>query len=329
MSRDDLTGFKVSQLDAIEKGKKGYVYYCSLCEEALVLSERMINPRKVSLVFGEKCPCCGFNLDTVLTCENCNIPEETKLTANPRCNDAQYLMESDSAVEFTPTTPSMPKSESTLTVGLDAIDRALSLTYGQFAVITGKASHSFSALLCVRAVRPAPSAFDTDAVFIDAGNSFDSYLISEQSIRLGIDPETVLRRIHLSRAFTFHQVSRLLNEKLPHALEEFKARLAVVSDITQLYCDPDIQNKQEALNVLRRDAKSLAILAEKKSVLIVATNMSTRNRRMDNILLRSAHISANLEDRRTFTRLTVAKHPFKPQLRATVSLSKETLEAFL
>jgi hypothetical protein len=329
MSRSAVAGLKLSQLETVGNDKEGYVYYCSLCSEVLVLSERMINPRKVSLVFSDKCPCCGFKLDTVLRCERTKIPNKMKLLANPRCKDAQYLTEPGNSSELTFARPSLSKSESTLTVGYDAIDRALALTYGQLAIITGKAAHSFSALLCTRAVLPAPSGPDTNVVFIDAGNNFDSYLISEQSIRLGMNPEKVLRRIHLSRAFTYHQVSRLLNEKLPHALDEFKAKLAVVSEITQLYSDPDIQDKREALSLLKKDVRSLAILAEKKSALIVATSTIVENGRVGNVLLHSAHTSANLDDRRTFTRLTVSKHPFNPQLRVTVSLNKETLEAFL
>ncbi len=68
MSRTDFAGFKLSQLDPGGNKKEGYVYYCSLCEETLVLSERIINPRKVSLVFDEKCPSCGFKLNNVLRC---------------------------------------------------------------------------------------------------------------------------------------------------------------------------------------------------------------------------------------------------------------------
>ncbi len=133
----------------------------------------------------------------------------------------------------------------------------------------------------------------------------------------------------MSRAFTYHQLNRLITEKLPHAIDQFNAKLAVISDITQLYCDPDIKNKQEALDVFRKNVRSLVSLAEQKSVLILATNRETRKSRMNNVLLHTAHVSARLNDKNTFTELTLDRHPFAPQLKTNIFMNKQTLESYL
>lgn len=75
----------------------------------------------------------------------------------------------------------------------------LVLRFGQFAVFHGKASHSFSSLLCVRAVLPKRLGQGSGVVFIGGGNLFDAYLISERSIEHELDSEKLLERIHLSR----------------------------------------------------------------------------------------------------------------------------------
>jgi len=160
---------------------------------------------------------------------------------------------------------------------------------------------------------------------------FDSYTISEQAIQHGVDSEEALRRIHLSRAFTYHQLSRLINEKLPPALDQYAAKLTVISDVSLLYCDPDAQNssKQESLDTFRKDMRSLANLAEQKSTLIVVTNLQKRNRRMGSVLQRTAHVSVQLESTDTSTKLSIDKHPCAPQLKARLSKNEQTLENYL
>lgn len=327
----EYAGPKINQLSKLEKYNGGYAYYCKLCEEVLVLSKHMINPRKVILIFNATCPGCGFPLEAVLECEISTIPYGRDILVNPKSIAANYLSIQQGRFEFNPTkgTTLLSDRKSTLTTGIDALDRTMALGLGQLAALNGKASHSLSLLFCVRAALRKPVGLDSDVIFIDGGNSFDAYLISEHSMKHEIDSEEALARIHLSRAFTYHQLNRLISERLPHVIDQFKAKLAVVSDMTQLYCDPDIKNKQEALDVFRKNVRSLASLAEQKSVLILATNLQTRNSRMNNVLLHTAHVSARLDNKNTFTELTLDRHPFAPQLKATMFMNKQTLESYL
>ena len=324
----DITQLKFSQLPPPDSNAEGYAYYCGLCDEILVLSRKTIKPRKVAIVFAETCPGCGFKLSKVMEGGTSKIPPGAELLANPKCPDAQHLLESPPKIHLNLRRPSIPDSSSKLMTGIEQLDRLLELRLGQLAAISGKASESLSGLLLVRAALPKPLGLDNDAVYLDGGNMFDSYMISEQAIQHEVDADVALRRIHLSRAFTYHQLSRLINEKLPYALDQYSAKLAIISDVSLLYCDPDVQNKRESLDTFRKDIRSLANLAEQKSVLIVLTNLQTRNSRMDRILSHTAHVSIQLDDNDTFTKLTLAKHPSAPQLRATLS-KKQTLENYL
>ena len=248
----DFADLKISQLLELEEGDQGHAYYCKLCEEVLVISKRAINPRKVSLVFNETCPGCGFLLGAVLECRISRIPIGSDVFVNSRCNSGNYLVDQRSSPEFSVVSGKVLFADQmpTLTTGIVELDRNLILRFGQLVALNGKDSHSLSSLLCVRAGLPKPDGNDSDVVFIDGGNVFDAYLLSEFSLKHKINSEKALAKIHLSRAFNYHQLSRLLNEKLPLAIDELKAKLAVVSDITQLYCDPDIRNKREILEDL-------------------------------------------------------------------------------
>ena len=204
-----------------------------------------------------------------------------------------------------------PQTLPDLTFGIEAFDSALNLNFGQFAVFHGRPSHAFCLLLCVRAALPQPLGPSCDVVFVDGGNNFDPYSISDNSIEQGLDSESVLERTHVSRAFTHHQLASIIIEKLPQAIETFKAKLVVVSDITQLYCDPDVRDddKDDAVLIFRKTVQTLRTLARQRRCLIIATNLERRNSRMERSLTDAAHIAANINQNHGLTRLTLLKHP--------------------
>src|SRR6266849_456408 len=316
---------KTWQIDQIENGNEGYLYHCILCDEALVLSKQQINPKKIKLVFNGACPSCGFELDRVLDCRTSLLPPGRRLLTSLKCRNRELLREPDDQIEYQPRRGSTLSRDIKpgLTTGIDSLDRALILKKGQFVFLEGEPSHALSLLLCVRAT--LSQGLDSDVVFIDAGNLFDTYTISQHIVNLGLESGRVQQRIHLSRAFTHHQVHSLIVEKLTAALDEYGARFAVVSDITALFCDPDVREKKEALDIFRRSVQFLGKTAEQRNTLIVATHQKTRNKTMMDALMHTAHVSARLKDKGAFTQLIIARHPFIPQKEDEVVTLDKTL----
>ena len=72
-------------------------------------------------------------------------------------------------------------------------------------------------------------AREKPVVFLDGANSFDPFLISKIARRAGLVPEELLGRIHISRAFTCHQMAALVVERLAGALDRFNTNVAIVS----------------------------------------------------------------------------------------------------
>jgi len=292
---------KIWQIEQPISGVEGYLYYCILCDEALVLSSREINPRKIWLVFDDICPGCGFQLQSVLDCRTSILPPGRRLLTSLECQTPNLFLEPDTPFERLPQRGSTlshdPNPE--LTTGIEQIDKELILKRGQFTYLHGGQSHSVSLLLSVRATLPPPLGLDSDIVFIDAGNLFDSYAVTQHSLSLGLKGEKVEQRIHLSRAFTHHQVFNLILEKLAPAVEEHQAGLVVVSDITALFCDPDVRDKKESLDMFRKSLQSLLQTAQQKNVIIVATSIKTRNRIMEDHLNKTAHLSSRISEEET------------------------------
>src|SRR2546428_915150 len=323
---------KTWQLDQDQSSAQGYLYSCSLCDENLVLSKLFINPRKVQLVFLDNCPGCGFELERTLKVQRSVLPPGKRLLTNLICKNVEELFEPGELFEAKLSRGSilLRDVQSDLAAGVGLLDETLALRFGELVTLQGEASNALSHLFCVRAINPLPPGLDSDVVFVDGGNVFDSYTVSRHAFNLGLDQERMKLRIHLSRACTRNQLSSLITDELAQAIDQCYARLAIVSDIIALYCDPDVEVQRKALEQLSKDIRSLAILAEQRNMIIVVTNLQSRSKAMDDVLARTAHVSAVLQDSGAHTRLTVTRHPFIPTGNTeTATLDNQTLTRYL
>ena len=218
-----------------------------------------------------------------------------------------------------------------LTFGVEALDNALCLNFGQFIAFQGKPAHAMCTLLCVRAMLPQPLGPDCDVLFVDGGNSFDPYAISDSSVEQGLDTEKVLERLHVSRAFTHHQLACIITDKLPSAIRKFGAKLIVVSDITQLYCDPDVRDddKEDASRIFAKTVQALRMFARQYQCLIVATNLEPRNFLLDRTLTRAAHVLVNVEQKTSLTQFSLKYPHLPPRPAIAFSPGVKTLEGYL
>jgi len=203
-----------------------------------------------------------------------------------------------------------------LAFGVEELDTLLGgLGVGEFVVFYGSwMSHLFSELLCVRSQLPfIEGGLDSSVVFIDGGNVFDPYFISETSRQLGLSPEEVLRKVWVSRAFTCYQLTALITEDLPKILDREGSRLVVISDIAALYCDSDI-GLWEAKRTFNRVSLFLWELVRQRKIVLVATSLSPRvdrKRCLEQYLLGRASVVAKVEAGNPHARISLEKHPSK------------------
>jgi len=62
----------------------------------------------------------------------------------------------------------------------------------------------------------------------------------------------------------------------------------------------------------------------------VVTNLQSRSKAMDDVLARTAHVSAVLQDKGAHTQLTVTRHPFIPTGDTEIAtLDNQTLTRYL
>ena len=74
-------------------------------------------------------------------------------------------------------------------------------------------------------------------LYLDGANAFDPFVISRLARVSHVLPRTLLTSIHLSRAFTCHQMTRLATDHLAQALRTHRARTVVVSGPFETFYD--------------------------------------------------------------------------------------------
>jgi hypothetical protein len=127
-------------------------------------------------------------------------------------------------------------------------------------------------------------------LYLDGANAFDPYLLSRLAREAGLTPKAVLGRLHLSRAFTCHQLETLITERLPSAIARYRPALVVVSGWSHLFHDENVPTR-EAFRLLHETATRLRSLAESGQP-ILATHpeepVTRRLRPLREILVRAA-----------------------------------------
>ena len=122
----------------------------------------------------------------------------------------------------------------------NAIDEHLlpnGLTRHSFTFLCGEGTGKMMNVLCANAVR----VFDCKAVFVDATNSADPYLIARLSRRnnLGCDAKKLLDAITILRAFTCYQLYDIVARQLGKLIKEKKPVSIFVSGISSVFNEQD------------------------------------------------------------------------------------------
>ena len=206
-------------------------------------------------------------------------------------------------------------SQALLTLNIRNIDELfpgfatgdLALLYGTSAVLP------LSSLLCVRAQLPIQlGGLGTNVIFVDGGNTFRLYQVSRIAQIHQLNPRQVLKRVYISRAFTAHQLTSIVFERLKDAVDRIKAKVVVISDIAGLYLDKDVQ-AEEAKRVFSQLVAYLSTFAEENQLIIIPTYplhyRSRRNSFLHALACGRANVVISIRPSRYGQEFVLEKHP--------------------
>jgi RecA/RadA recombinase len=145
--------------------------------------------------------------------------------------------------------PILKKTQSKLRLllGFETIDKVFpGFMLGDFAVIHGSSAvQSLLPNICVKAQLPYQlGGFESNVLFVDGANSFRLYDISDIAQTWELDPQHVLERIYVSRAFTVYQLVSIILDKLQAAVTKYDTKVVIISNLAQLFLDKDIPKKE-------------------------------------------------------------------------------------
>ncbi len=134
-----------------------------------------------------------------------------------------------------------------------------------------ESQHEFLFNLLARIMVNVIKTTDRDVIYIDGGNSLDPYLLTSACRLFKVDANHVLHRVQVARAFTVFQLDTLITQNLERILAQHKPKLVLVSCISELFLDRDV-DWHEARTLFDSDFQKLQRLTKKYNVTTLLTN---------------------------------------------------------
>lgn len=104
-------------------------------------------------------------------------------------------------------------------------------------------------------------------LYLDGANTFDPFVIGRLARAHRQQPRKVLTMIHVARAFTCHQMERLVSDCLATALDRYQARIAILSGLFDTFYDQAVP-EQEALRLFGRMMEAIRRLTQQGYTLL-------------------------------------------------------------
>jgi len=159
--------------------------------------------------------------------------------------------------------------------------------------------------------------FTEDSVYIDGGMQVDPYKIARYAKKMEINPKEILNHLHISRAFTVHQMSTLIYDMLEPILKRYKPRTLVISKFSLLYLDFDVE-KKEAQILLKNNIDYLKKLTKKYNLITILTNSDSsfvsNHRKVNDIINKNADEVINITKKEKYIQINLKKEEIKAEI---------------
>jgi len=229
----------------------------------------------------------------------------------------------------------LTKTESALSFGLPRTDNVFpGFRMGDFAVLHGHPlCKTLSFLLSVRCQLPKrEGGLNSSVIYVDGGNTFNPYAVSAIAQEYELDPRAALERVFVSRAFTAYQLSALIFETLENALRQYRSKLVLISDITNLFLDRDVP-KKESMEIFNKSVIYLSDLVARRNIIIIATCFPRWHSKtcvfLESVLFGRAGIVMKVRDSKGRLQFALERHPFLKPFTIDVLPNAVTLERFV
>jgi len=137
--------------------------------------------------------------------------------------------------------------------------------------------------ICVNTYR----TFKSDVIYLDSGICTNPYRIAQYARKMEVDQKETLGHVRISRAFTVHQLTSILQETLEPIIKKHKPQTLIIGRFPILYLDSDVSSS-ESQTLLKKNIEKIRELTKKYNLITIFTNidkkMVANNRNVRSIL---------------------------------------------
>ncbi len=156
-------------------------------------------------------------------------------------------------------------------------------------------------------------------IVIDSANIIRIDRLTDYSFEMGLEPEEVMERIYISRAFNSSQTYDLIMNQVETFLDRIPAKLLIVSGLPDLYMSEGLTG--ESLQQITHMATKLMTLTLQRDIItLISAPVSPKGRRVPaggKALASSSQVHVHVEQSKSYTHYTLAKHPQFPVRRTS------------
>ena len=129
---------------------------------------------------------------------------------------------------------------------------------------------------------------------------------------MSIRSKQTLGQIYTSRAFTPHQITSLILQRLEEVVKTIHSKLIIISDIAAMFLDKDVE-KEEAKRIYNQVINRLAKFAKENQIIIIITYpphvKNSRSMYFDALTLGHANVVIKINQTEYEKEIILEKHP--------------------
>ncbi len=206
----------------------------------------------------------------------------------------------------------------TVSTGIPMLDELLDggLEYGLVHLFYGdRKLHRDILKIAVHSQLPYErGGMESPCIIIDSTNMIDIDVMTDHALELGLEPEKVMDRIFITRAFNSSQTYDLVMNQLEQFFEQVPARLLIVTGLPNLYLEEGMTG--EKLQQLAHMSTRLKTFTLSRGIVTVITapitDKSSSTPAGGRALTSNAQIHIQVIESRAHVKYTLRKHPSSP-----------------
>jgi len=156
---------------------------------------------------------------------------------------------------------------------------------------------------------------NSPTIIIDSANIIKIDKLTDYSFEFELEPEEVMERIYISRAFNSSQTYDLVMEQLPSFFERVPARLLIIAGLPDLYISEKMMTGEGLQQLTHMATKLMTLTLNREIVTLVSAPSSQKNRDLPaggTALSSYAQVHIHVSKSEPYIKYTLAKHPQYP-----------------